>query len=95
LSDDDRLRADVIQCLMCQSEIPVAALERRYAIDFDKHFRDSLARLEPMIEDGLVRIDVDRIGVTSQGRFFLRNIAMCFDAYIDPAAQPGRFSRAL
>ena len=95
MSDDDQLRADVIQSLMCQAEIPVAALERRYAIDFGSYFRDALARLEPMIEDGLVRIDVGRIGVTSQGRFFLRNIAMCFDAYIDPAAQPGRFSRAL
>jgi oxygen-independent coproporphyrinogen-3 oxidase len=95
MSDDDRLRADVIESLMCQGEIPVAALERRYAIDFGTYFRDALARLEPMIEDSLLRIDVGRIGVTSQGRFFLRNIAMCFDAYIDPAAQPGRFSRAL
>ena len=95
MTDDDQLRADVIQSLMCQGEIPVTALERRYAIDFGSYFRDALARLEPMIDDGLVRIDAGRIGVTSQGRFFLRNIAMCFDAYIDPAAQPGRFSRAL
>ena len=95
MTDDDQLRADVIERLMCQAEIPVAALERRYAIDFGAYFRDALARLEPMIDDGLVRIEAGRIAVTSQGRFFLRNIAMCFDAYIDPSAQPGRFSRAL
>ncbi|TCZ76201.1 radical SAM protein, partial [Lysobacter sp. N42] len=30
LSEDDQLRADLIQALMCQGEIPVRALERRY-----------------------------------------------------------------
>ena len=39
LSEDDQLRADLIQRLMCQGEIPIAALERRYAIDFDELFR--------------------------------------------------------
>jgi hypothetical protein len=34
LDEDDQLRADLIQSLMCQGEIPVAALERRYGIDF-------------------------------------------------------------
>ena len=42
LDEDDLLRADLIQQLMCQGEIPVAALERRYAIDFDAYFADAL-----------------------------------------------------
>jgi oxygen-independent coproporphyrinogen III oxidase len=95
LCEDDQLRADVIQRLMCQGEIPVASLERRYGIAFAVYFREALAQLAPMIEDGLVQIGVDRIAVTSQGRFFLRNIAMCFDAYIDRSPEPGRYSRAL
>jgi oxygen-independent coproporphyrinogen-3 oxidase len=52
MSEDDRLRADLIQHLMCQGELPISALERRYAIDFGDYFRDALARLEPMIDDG-------------------------------------------
>jgi oxygen-independent coproporphyrinogen-3 oxidase len=42
LDEDDLLRADLIQQLMCQGEIPVTALERRYAIDFNAYFADAL-----------------------------------------------------
>ena len=47
--------------------------------------------LQPLAEDGLVRIEPDRIAVTSRGRLLLRNIAMCFDRYLD---QPAAVSRA-
>lgn len=97
LSEDDQLRADLIQGLMCQGEIPIAALERRYAIDFDSYFADALARLQPLAADGLVRIVPGRITVTAQGRLLLRNIAMCFDRYLDQPATvtAPRFSRAI
>ena len=97
LDEDDQLRADLIQQLMCQGEIPMAALERRYGIDFAAYFADALAKLQPLAEDGLVRIEADRITVTSRGRMLLRNIAMCFDRYLDQPvtdARP-RFSRAI
>jgi len=32
--------------------------------------------------DGLIRIDPLGIRVTPRGRFLLRNVAMCFDAYL-------------
>src|SRR4030095_13513841 len=67
LSKDDELRADLIQHLMCQGEVRVADLERRYAIDFGDYFRDALTRLQPMIDDGLVRLDAGRILATHQG----------------------------
>jgi oxygen-independent coproporphyrinogen III oxidase len=98
LDEDDQLRADLIQQLMCQGEVPIGALERRYAIDFDTYFADALERLQPLVADDLVRIQPDRIMVTSQGRLLLRNIAMCFDRYLDqPAAATAapRFSRAI
>ena len=97
LEEDDVLRADLIQQLMCQGEIPVAALERRHAIDFGEYFADAIARLQPMVEDGLVRIEPDRITATTQGRLLLRNIAMCFDRYLDRPADGAapRFSRAI
>ncbi len=82
---------------MCQGQIPIGALERRYAIDFDTYFADAMERLQPLATDGLVRIAPDRITVTSQGRLLLRNIAMCFDHYLDQpvAAAAPRFSRAI
>jgi oxygen-independent coproporphyrinogen-3 oxidase len=99
LDEDDLLRADLIQQLMCQGEIPVAALERRYAIDFNAYFADSLGQLAPLVKDGLVRREPGRITATTRGRLLLRNIAMCFDRYLEPpsgASQPvPRFSRAI
>ena len=97
MNEDDQLRADLIQQLMCQGEIPVAALERRYAIDFAEYFALALERLAPLAEDGLVRVEEQRIVVTSRGRLLLRNIAMCFDHYLDQPATVAtpRFSRAI
>src|SRR5690606_20270549 len=99
LEEDDVIRADLIQQLMCQSEVPKGALERRHAIVFSEYFAEGLEKLKPLEEDGLVRIDADRIKVTALGRLLLRNIAMCFDRYLTPApADPDirpRFSRAI
>ena len=99
LCEDDQLRADLIQALMCQGVVPVRALERRYDIDFAEYFADALGKLRPLAADGLVRVEPERIAVTSRGRLLLRNIAMCFDRYLDQpspvvAAAP-RFSRAI
>jgi oxygen-independent coproporphyrinogen-3 oxidase len=95
LDDDDRLRADLIGQLMCQGEVPVSALERRYAIDFDDYFHDAMKRLQPLFDDNLVRRDEGRILATSRGRLLLRNIAMCFDRYLDRPGIPVKFSRAV
>lgn len=95
LSEDDQLRADLIQRLMCQGEIPISALERRYGIDFHVYFADALARLRPLEDDGLVNLGPQRIEVTARGRLLLRNIAMCFDHYLQQPAETPRFSRAI
>ncbi|MCO5055989.1 oxygen-independent coproporphyrinogen III oxidase [Thermomonas sp.] len=97
MSEDDELRADLIQALMCQGEIPVTALERRYGIRFDEYFAASLEQLQPLVEDQLVEIEPGQITATSRGRLLLRNIAMCFDRYLDPPAADTRprYSRAI
>jgi oxygen-independent coproporphyrinogen III oxidase len=98
LDDDDVIRAQVIQQLMCRGTIDRAKIEARHDIDFDAYFADSMARLLPLAADGLVLFDGSRIVATSRGRLMLRIIAMCFDRYL--ATQTGsetrpRHSRAL
>jgi len=83
LDADDNLRADVIQSLMCHGSVAVAAIEARHGIDFARYFAGSLARLEPLAADGLVRIERERVTVTDVGRLLLRNVAMCFDRYLE------------
>jgi len=82
LDEDDVIRADVIQQLMCRGTIDRARIEARHDIDFDAYFADSMARLLPLAADGLVSFDGSRIVATSRGRLMLRIIAMCFDRYL-------------
>ncbi len=87
LTEDDTIRADLIQGLMCHGEIPMDTLGRRHAIDFNQYFADALSRLQPLRADGLERLEPERIVVTTRGRLLLRSIAMCFDHYLPtPAA---------
>ena len=95
LDEDDRLRTDLIQALMCQAEVPVHALERRYGIDFTRYFADALARLQPLVEDGLVTVAPGVVRATARGRLLLRCIAMCFDRYLGAPVGDARFSRAI
>ena len=97
MSFDDRVRADVIQQIMCNGAVDMDAIERRYDIDFWQYFADSIERLKPSVEDGLVDISDRRITATSRGRLLLRIIAMCFDNHLDvnaSAARP-RYSRVI
>ncbi|HEU4780937.1 MAG TPA: oxygen-independent coproporphyrinogen III oxidase [Steroidobacteraceae bacterium] len=82
LDDDDLLRAQVIQQLMCRGAIDRAQIEARYDIDFDEYFAESMSRLQPLIEDRLVTLQGASIVATSRGRLMLRIIAMCFDRYL-------------
>jgi oxygen-independent coproporphyrinogen-3 oxidase len=80
-SDDDFIRNDAIQQLLCEGAIDVAAFETRHGIDFARYFTASLQRLRALQDDGLVRVDASRIAITPRGRFLVRIVAMCFDAY--------------
>jgi len=93
LSEDDLLRADLIQHLMCDGTLDVAAFESRHLVEFGRYFERSLDRLRALEGDGLVTCSPERIAVTARGQFLLRNIAMCFDAYVDMPDL--RYSRAV
>ena len=49
--------------------------------------------LEPLIADGLVRLQDHRVEATDLGRIFVRNIAMVFDPYL--ASNRRKFSRTV
>lgn len=97
LDEDDLLRADVIQQLMCHGRIDFDAIERRHVIDFRDYFADALGRLERLQVDGLVEVGPREVCATSRGRLLLRIIAMCFDRYLPAAAESAttRFSRTI
>lgn len=82
LSDDDRLRREVINRLFCVLMVDKQAVEKEFGITFDTYFATELEELKPLAEDGLVVLEPGAIHVTPRGQVLLRNIAMPFDAYL-------------
>ena len=94
LSDDDRLRRDVIVALICHFALDVQAIEQAHGIVFGEYFAAELLALAALAADGLVRVDARRIAVLPPGRFLIRNICMVFDRYLRER-QGQRFSRVI
>jgi oxygen-independent coproporphyrinogen-3 oxidase len=89
LTDDDQQRRAAILSLMCSLELPFPLVPPPAA--------ETHARLQPLVEDGMLATAADRYQVTAIGRYFLRNIAMALDAYLARQAsgpRPG-FSRTV
>jgi oxygen-independent coproporphyrinogen-3 oxidase len=82
LSEEDRLRQQVILNLLCQGRVDMPAIEQRFGIDFKTHFADAVTQLEGMAADQLIDIGDNHLTVTPLGRLFSRNLAMPFDAYL-------------
>jgi oxygen-independent coproporphyrinogen-3 oxidase len=99
LTDDDLLRREVIQQLMCAFALDTDALGRRWGIDFAARFAPELAQLAALEADGLLQLRPGRITVSAKGRLLIRNVCMVFDRYIGkPAAAPlqrAQYSRTI
>jgi oxygen-independent coproporphyrinogen III oxidase len=89
LSAEDRVRAHIIERLMCDFAVDLAACAGADDIDFTP----AVEALEPLRAEGLVAIDGMCIAVTERGRPFVRLAAAAFDAYLAHGA--ARHSRAV
>jgi len=95
LDAEDLLRRDLIERLLCTFEIDWRALDARHGTDVAGHLGDRIRALEGMASDGLLRVSPDRVTLTDLGRFFVRNVAMIFDGYIDRDGARSVYSRTL
>lgn len=90
LTPDDRRRAEVIERLMCDFGVHLRAIERRHGRAPDG-FSAALARLEPLIDDGLVTVWDGAVAVTELGRPFVRLVCAAFDtSLVSSDARHGR-----
>ncbi|MCP4334183.1 MAG: oxygen-independent coproporphyrinogen III oxidase [Gammaproteobacteria bacterium] len=80
-SQDDLLRREIIQQLVCHFRLDTRALEKTWGIDFKKRFAEELAGLADMEKDELVELGDDEIIVLTPSRLLVRNICMIFDHY--------------
>jgi oxygen-independent coproporphyrinogen-3 oxidase len=83
LDDDDQIRRHVITELMCNNRVVKADVEERFGIEFDSYFQESLKKIKPFVDEGLMSVSDGRLEVMEAGRLVIRNIAMGFDRYLD------------
>ena len=95
VDEDDLLRADVIQALMCYDRLDFDAFDASHGVDFRDYFKSELDRLQPLASDELIELDADGISITAKGRLLLRCIAMVFDRHLVEIDTDKRFSRAI
>lgn len=83
LSDDDRLRRELMQQLYGHGEIDKSAIEDEFRIPFDDAFADELSRLRELADEGLIELGAKTIRLTDPlGRLLVRVVAAVFDAYL-------------
>ena len=83
MTDDDQIRKYTIMRLMCDMELSKDDVESKFDIKFDDYFSDALPKLDEFIEGGFIEMDGNTMKIVDTGRLIIRNIAMCFDAYLD------------
>lgn len=92
LTDDDRLRAELIERLMCDFRVDLGAVCNRFGRDAALILQDT-PQLQALAADGLIQIDGDVVSLAEDSRFLVRNVASAFDAYLKASGRT--FSRAV
>ena len=81
LTADDRLRADLIERLMCDFRVDLAQICGRHGVGTEA-IRPSIPRLRMLEGDGIIRFDGNVLSMNDDTRFLVRSVASAFDAYL-------------
>ncbi|HFC8521033.1 oxygen-independent coproporphyrinogen III oxidase [Neisseria lactamica] len=95
LNQDDILRRNIIQDLMCRFALDYRVYENISGTPFDRYFQDELADLEKLADLGLVSLNKQGLTVTPKGRFLIRNIAMVFDYHLRHKETKAKYSQTV
>ena len=95
LNQDDILRRNIIQDLMCRFALDYRVYEDISGTPFDRYFKDELADLEKLADLGLISLNDQGLTVTPKGRFLIRNIAMVFDYHLRHKETRAKYSQTV
>lgn len=86
LTAEDRLRAAVIERLMCDFRVDLASLCEAHGFNLDQLLSGN-AMFQRLLEDGITEMKNGVITVRRDCRFVIRAVAASFDAYLDQSAR--------
>jgi oxygen-independent coproporphyrinogen-3 oxidase len=92
LTSDDRLRAEIIERIMCDFAVDLAPICARHG-SVPEAMLNSSPRLQNLISDGVVELHGASLALPDSSRFLVRSVAAAFDAHLDGSQQ--RHSRAV
>lgn len=95
LTEDDLIRRWVIEQLMCNLCLSFKDMNGRFGIVFKEYFALEIGALEKLSADGFLNQSDEGLEITPLGQVFVRNIAMIFDAYLDPSKDQVLYSRTV
>ncbi len=86
LTDDDRLRAEIIERIMCDFGVDLDQICARHGSVAETMLKSS-PRLQGLISDGIVELDGSSLSLADDSRFLVRSVAAAFDAHLDGSKQ--------
>jgi oxygen-independent coproporphyrinogen-3 oxidase len=86
LTDDDRLRAEIIERIMCDFGVDLDSICARHGQAPEQMLKSS-SRLKDLISSGVVELDGASLAVRDDSRFLVRSVAAAFDAHLDGSKQ--------
>jgi oxygen-independent coproporphyrinogen-3 oxidase len=81
LTAEDRIRADVIERLMCDFEANIPAISARHGFD-PARLLDGNEQLDALVQDGVLDVAGGIVRLRGDHRFLVRAAAAAFDAYV-------------
>lgn len=78
LSENERMRAELMQALACDYELDTMAMEARHDPLFARCLEEALPRLEQVVEGDLAYWDQQVLRLTPLGKLLWRAVADCF-----------------
>ncbi len=82
LNEDDEIRSEIINMILCQQHVDFKVVENRYNILFSNYFSNELQELQLFVFEGIIELSDEGLHVTPEGRFFLRHVCKVFDKYL-------------
>ncbi len=92
ISKEDKMRAHIIERLMCDFEVDPVAIAKQHGFD-QSTLMAAFDRLKALQTDGMVEMKGFIVSVPQDRKIFVRNIAQAFDAHYVQA--PAKHSRAV
>jgi oxygen-independent coproporphyrinogen-3 oxidase len=86
LTDDDRLRGEIIERIMCDFGVDLDQVCARHGSVPEQVLKLS-PRLQHLISDGVVELDGASLALADDSHFLVRSVAAAFDAHLDRSQQ--------